>query len=198
MLDLLDYRRRIHAMYSVIREQQGSAAAFAYFKQTRDDLFRHHAQSALDDAQKAAFTGLPYFDYNPAYRVTAVLDRQVEQAQFVVDLDEDGRFTYQRIGQVHFTLPSGTGTLNVYWIEGYGGGIFLPFGDATNKHTTYGAGRYLFDTIKGADLGTVGDEMILDFNFAYHPSCAYNVRWVCPLAAQENKLPFPIEAGERL
>jgi uncharacterized protein (DUF1684 family) len=76
--------------------------------------------------------------------------------------------------------------------------VFLSFRDATGGKSTYGGGRYLYDTIKGADLGTVGGEILLDFNYAYHPSCHYNPLWVCPLAPPENRLRFPIEAGERL
>ena len=87
--------------------------------------------------------------------------------------------------------------LNLYWIEGYGGGLFLPFRDATNGRVSYGGGRYLYDTIKGADLGAGSESVLLDFNFAYNPSCAYNDRWVCPLSPPENWLPQAIRAGEK-
>jgi len=80
----------------------------------------------------------------------------------------------------------------------YGGGVFLPFADATSGRETYGAGRYLLDTIKGADLGAVPDgQAVLDFNFAYNPSCAYSNRYVCPLAPRGNRLPAPVRAGEQ-
>ena len=72
-------------------------------------------------------------------------------------------------------------TLELYWLEGYGGGLFVPFADATSGRETYGAGRYLLDTVKGADLGQRGGRLVLDFNFAYQPSCAYDPRWTCPL-----------------
>ncbi|MGH6914787.1 MAG: DUF1684 domain-containing protein, partial [Geminicoccales bacterium] len=89
--------------------------------------------------------------------------------------------------------------LCVYWIGGYGGGVFLPFRDATSGRQTYGGGRYLLDSIKSADLGETSDgRVILDFNFAYHPSCAYSDRWICPLSPVENTLPVAIRAGERL
>ena len=58
-------------------------------------------------------------------------------------------------------------------------------------------GRDLFDTIKGADLGVTQTEITLDFNYAYNPSCAYDARWVCPLAPTENRLPFAVRAGEK-
>src|SRR5438094_612159 len=80
----------------------------------------------------------------------------------------------------------------------YGGGVFLPFRDATSGRTTYGGGRYLLDTAKGADLGVRSDELVLDFNFAYHPSCVHDSTWTCPLAPLENRLAAPIDAGERM
>ena len=73
--------------------------------------------------------------------------------------------------------------LAVYWLEGYGGGIWLPFTDSTSGADTYGGGRYLYDTIKGADLGIGAREMVLDFNYAYHPSCAYDRALVVPAVA---------------
>ena len=75
--------------------------------------------------------------------------------------------------------------------------MFLPFRDATSGSETYGAGRYLLDTVKGADLGDDGGRLVLDFNFAYNPSCAYDPRWACPLAPPENRLPVAVRAGER-
>jgi hypothetical protein len=87
--------------------------------------------------------------------------------------------------------------LDLFWIRGYGGGLFLPFRDGTSGQTTYGAGRYLYDTIKGADLGEEEGRLVLDFNFAYNPSCAYDPRWACPLAPPGNRVEMPIEAGEK-
>ncbi|RMG87020.1 MAG: DUF1684 domain-containing protein [Chloroflexi bacterium] len=201
MLDLLDYRRRVFEMYRLLRrafDDDAVQAAALRFRRAKDELYRTHPQSPFDEQQRTAFRALSYYDYDPAYRVTAQLE-PAERQVFHVRLDDDGDFYYERIGYVSFTLPLGRGRLAVYWIKGYGGGLFLPFVDATANNTTYGGGRYLLDTIKGADLGTTPDgEMVLDFNFAYHPSCTYNHRWVCPLAPQENRLNFPIDAGERL
>ena len=90
------------------------------------------------------------------------------------------------------------GELELYWIDVYGGGLFLPFRDATSGTETYGAGRYLLDTIKGADLGGDAAGLVVDFNYAYHPSCVYDPRWSCPLAPVANRLAVPIRAGERL
>jgi uncharacterized protein (DUF1684 family) len=198
MLDLLDYRRRVFELYREVRAFGDNPAGRDHFQQVRDELFRSHLQSALNAEQQAAFTGLHYYDYDPAFRVTAKVDLNVEPETIVIELEGDGRFSYRRFGQVTFKLPTGTGRLSLFWINGYGGGLFLPFGDATNRQTTYGAGRYLYDTIKGADLGAALESLVLDFNYAYNPSCAYNERWVCPLAPRENRLDFPIPVGEKV
>lgn len=197
MLDLLDYRRRVFEIYRTVRER-GSAQVYDHFRRERDSLFRAHPQSPLDDAQKAAFRGLRYYAYDPAYRVVATVDTDVEPTVYEDDLEGDGHIVMRQFARVSFDLPAGSGTLGLFWIGGYGGGVFLPFRDATNGNTTYGGGRYLYDTIKGADLGTDGDTILLDFNYAYHPSCCYNPRWVCPLAPPQNRLSFAIEVGEML
>ena len=198
MLDLLDYRRRVQEMYAPIRSDGQNPSVWMAWQSQRNHLFRTHPQSPLDAQQKATFTPLPYFEHDPAYRVVAELDRDVEPEVIQGELDDDGPFRMQRIGAVNFEVPGGTGTLSVFWIMGYGGGVFLPFRDTTNQVSTYGAGRYLLDTIKGADLGSNGDKIVLDFNYAYHPSCAHHPRWVCPLAPPENRLDFRIQAGEKL
>ena len=104
---------------------------------------------------------------------------------------------FRRFAHVVFELGGEAQRLALYWLEAYGGGVFLPFGDATSGNETYGAGRYLLDTVKGADLGAEHGRLVLDFNFAYNPSCSYDPRWACPLAPPENRLPLPIRAGER-
>ncbi len=108
--------------------------------------------------------------------------------------------SFTRIGTVRIPLPDGPQTLGLFWMAGYAGGLFLPFRDTTNGSSTYGAGRYLLDTAKGADLGTAGapDRLILDFNYAFQPSCAFDPRWSCPLAPPENRLLVAITGGERL
>ena len=104
---------------------------------------------------------------------------------------------FRRFGAVRFELGGEPQELALYWLEGYGGGVFLPFADATGRTQTYGGGRYLLDTVKGADLGDEDGRLVLDFNFAYNPSCAYDPRWVCPLSPPENRLAVEVRAGER-
>ena len=124
-----------------------------------------------------------------ARRRRACRDRHPDEPLVELPLHAFARATFRLHGRAL--------ALDCLWLQGYGGGLFLPFGDATNGATTYGAGRYLLDTVKGADLGCEDRELVLDFNFAYNPSCVYNPRWVCPLAPAANRLPVPVEAGER-
>ena len=115
-----------------------------------------------------------------------------------VPMSQEAAYRYTRFGRATFELQGQRCSLGVLWLEGYGGGLFVSFTDATSGDATYGGGRYLLDTVKGADLGREGDRLVLDFNFAYHPSCAYDARWACPLAPPENRLPFAMASGERL
>lgn len=198
MLELLDYRRTVSELYARVRAYDADETIYSAWQATRDDLFATHSQSALDDEQKAIFRGLEYYPYDAAYDVVGDFNPNVEPKEYYVDVGDDGEIHYKRVGEVTFTLPTGTGTLSVFWMMGYGGGIFIPFGDATNKVTTYGAGRYLYDTIKGADLGMRDGKLVMNFNYAYNPSCSYNYRWVCPLAQPESKVDFEIPVGEKL
>jgi uncharacterized protein (DUF1684 family) len=137
----------------------------------------------------------------PSWRLSvpiALIEGTPERNPTEIELPE-GKVRYRPFATAALNDPAGspqTATLTLYWIEGYGGGLFLPFKDRTNGATTYGGGRYLYDTIKGADLGANPDGIILDFNFAYNPSCAYSANWVCPLAPLENALGFTVDAGE--
>ncbi|MEA2485143.1 MAG: uncharacterized protein QOD46_254, partial [Actinomycetota bacterium] len=102
-----------------------------------------------------------------------------------------------RVATARFEMGAVERELELYWLDGYGGGLFVPFRDGTAGTETYGAGRYLFDTIKGADLGMKEDRIVFDFNFAFNPSCAYDPLWVCPLAPPPNRLDIAIPAGEK-
>lgn len=198
-LELLDYRRQVFNMYRSIREKgTDHPSAFAEFQRTRNHLLANHSQSPLNDDQKESFSKLSYFTYDIGCRLYAELKTDVETISYTADLGDQGKIELRSIGQITLELPGGTGSLYVFWIQTYGGGIFLPFKDTTNNDTTYAGGRYLLDTIKGADTGIENGKLILDFNYAYHPSCHYNARWVCPLAPPQNRLDFPIEAGEKL
>lgn len=197
-VELADYRRTVAGMYARLRQADGSPQArWERFRGERDALFAAHPQSALSAEQKQTFRGLDYFDYDPNLRFVLPVDTEVEPGAWEVELPDEGLMRLTRFGKVHFALQGQAQSLTLFWVQGYGGGIFLPFRDRTNSQETYGGGRYLLDTIKGADLGREGDGLVIDFNCAYNPSCAYNFRWVCPLAPPENWLPAPVQAGEK-
>jgi uncharacterized protein len=195
---LLDYRRSVAALYARVRQLGLDAAESCQrFRQERDALFRSHPQSALSNKQKADFQGLRYYDCNPAFRFLLPIDPDVAPEVLEVELEHDGLLRMRRFGKVYLTIAGQAVSLSLFWLLGYGGGVFLPFRDTTNGDTTYGGGRYVLDTIKHADLGQMGERLVIDFNYAYNPSCAYNSRWVCPLAPAENRLPIAIPAGEQ-
>jgi len=197
LLALAHWRCSTAEMYALVRQSENPFQAWQLFVKRRTHLFKVHGQSPLDPGQQASFRQLTYYPYDPAFRVMGHLDHGVEAMELVIDLAKDGLLNLRRIAAVHFELTGQTACLNLYWVEGYGGGLFLPFKDQTNQSETYSGGRYLYDTIKGADLGAGENKILLDFNFAYNPSCAYSPRWVCPLAPQENNLNLLVETGEQ-
>lgn len=205
---LADWRRRIAELYAEVRRLAADdpPAAHAYWRAERERLFRRHPQSPLPPSERGTFRAR-HFPYQPALRFEARLERAGLPAPGspggrAIELPNSGRevLAFRRIGQVTLPFADRPRRLGVFWMEGYAGGLFLPFRDATNGRQTYGAGRYLLDGAKGADLG--GDPargaLVLDFNFAYQPSCAFDPRWACPLAPPENRLDVAIRAGERL
>jgi uncharacterized protein (DUF1684 family) len=196
-LELADYRRCVVLLY--LAEPRTGRAGVEDFRRRRDALFRDHTQSALTDAQRSGFRGLSYYGYDPEAIVRTRLEAPSRGDRLEIDTGgEDGVIRYRRVG----LLPTPRGKLTLYWMEGYGGGLFLPFSDSTAGEETYGAGRYLVDTAKGTigrglELNAENGEAVLDFNYAYNPSCAYHSRWACPLAPPENRLEEPIRAGEQ-
>lgn len=198
VLSLADWRRNVAELYAAVRNASAAEPALAWqtFRAGRDGLFKQHPQSPLDAAQREIFTGLDYYPYDPAWRLVGTIEADAPRETLHLRLPE-GEFRYSRVARATFRAGGLEARLSLFWVEGYGGGLFLPFADATTGQGTYGGGRYLYDTIKGADLGVYPDRIVLDFNYAYNPSCAYNNRWVCPLSPRENRLPFAIAAGEK-
>lgn len=193
-LSLLDWRRRTAALYAAARSSADPEVGWRTWRDGRDELFAGHPDSPLDATARATFDGLPFAPYDPALRVEPVLE-PAEPARLEVPTAGDGTVPLERIGAV--TLP-GLGRLDVWWVALYGGGVFVPLRDGTAGSTTYGGGRYLLDTVKGADLGSADGRLVLDLNLAYHPSCAYDPRWSCPLAPEGNRIEAPVAAGEQL
>lgn len=208
-LELADWRRRAAQLYVEVRTLASSdpTAALQHWRSVRERLYREHPQSPVPAAERASFRAR-HFPHDPALRfeVAVVPDPEAgaaapaEPSPFAIPTSGGGAMTFRRIGWVDVPFPTGPRRLALAWLEGYAGGLFLSFRDATNGAETYGGGRYLLDAAKSADLG--GDPargtLTLDFNFAYQPSCAFDPRWVCPLVPPENRLDLPIRAGERI
>ena len=202
---LADWRRQVGALYAEVRALSASdpAVAHRHWGEVRERLFREHPQSPVPRSARASFAA-NHFPYAPALRFAASLEPAppVQPGALALQLPNSGADTlsFSRIGRVELPFGDGSRSLSVFWMTGYAGGLFIPFRDATNGNETYGAGRYLVDAAKSADLG--GDPsagtLILDFNFAFQPSCAFDPRWACPLAPPENRLDLAIRAGERL
>jgi uncharacterized protein len=181
------WRREVHALYSDVRADPDPASAHTAWVERRTQLFSTHPASARRDGQR-----LVHADYDPAYRFVLPI-QPAEPDEWEPTTGSDGAVPFRRAGRLE--IP-GLDGLDVWWLGSYGNGIFVPLRDATAGLTTYGAGRYLLDTVKGADLGRDGDSWVIDLNFAYNPSCVYDPEWACPLAPLGNRLDGEVPVGE--
>jgi uncharacterized protein (DUF1684 family) len=186
----------VFELYAQVRRLREPVAAWELWRVTRDELFATHPQTPLPQEARASFVGLPYFDYDPKLRVLATVE-PAERVRRQIATSGEHPYAFTRFARAVFPLREHEMALDLYWLDAYGGGVYLCFADATSGEETYGAGRYLLDTVKGSDLGSEQGRLVLDFNFAYNPSCSYDPRWVCPLAPPGNRLPVPIRGGER-
>ena len=171
---------------SLKRTAGGSSARF--------DLLATHPASPVPASERAGFAGGRVAPYDPIFRFVVAVDTDVGPERREVQTGTDGLVAFERIGKVYL---EGLGSLDVWWLDSYGGGVFLPFRDATSGVSTYGAGRYRLDTIKGADLGGDASNLVVDLNFAYQPSCAYDEAWACPLPGAGNRLEAEVPVGEQ-
>ena len=197
-LQVADWRRRVWALYAEVRRLSvdDPAAGHRHWQQGRDVLFAEHPASPLLETARRDFAGLPVAAYDPAWRLELALE-PAAPAEIEMSTGSDGDVPFSRVGLV--SLPSGD-TVDVWRLQTYGGGFFVPVRDALAGRPggTYGGGRYLLDTIKGADLGpgSAPGSLVLDLNFAYNPSCAYDPAWACPLAPAGNVVQVEIGVGE--
>jgi uncharacterized protein len=180
-LTLAGWRREVAEMYSHVRAATDHQQAHAEWRGRRDALFRQHPDSPLGAEDPLRMTGVPYWPYDPMMRFTLPVLPPDADKSYSIPTGRAEVTQVRQIGWVQLPEPL-DGRLAIWWLEQYGGGIFVPFRDGTAGSSTYGAGRYLIDSAKGADLGLDGDLLVLDFNFSYHPSCRYDDAWQCPLA----------------
>jgi uncharacterized protein (DUF1684 family) len=204
---LADWRRRVAELYVEVRTVAAAdaAAAWTRWRDEREALYRTHPQSPLPAGERDGFR-LATWPYDDRLRWTLVVEAapppasRTAVAPLALPNSGEDTLAFDRVGTLAIPGPDGGGRLDLFWMRGYAGGLFLPFRDGTSGADTYGAGRYLLDTAKGADLGGDPDAgtLVIDLNFAFHPSCAWDPRWACPLAPPSNRLGPRVEAGERL
>jgi len=197
-LQLLDWRRRVAEVYAMVRAERDAEAAWHMWRAARERLFLEHPQSPLPVGQRAANHVPRYFEYDPAFRVYAAVSAASDD-EVGIPTSHDTTSAVVHAGTARFALGGVAAALELHWLTDYAGGLLVMFRDATSGKQTYGAGRYVLDTAKGADLGSEDDgRLVLDFNFAYQPSCAYDPAWECPLPPRPNWLTIAIPAGERV
>lgn len=173
-------------------EQAARDSSAAYWERIERD-YADPERSPLAAADREAFTGLERYAYDPAYRVEAVFNVAKRPRIFKMRTTTSREPLYRPYGTLHFTLNGVEEVLTVYEsvsrIPGYEDHLFLPFTDATNGEETYGGGRYL-------DLRSpLGERVMIDFNNAYNPYCAYNAAYSCPVPPRENALTVAVSAG---
>ncbi|WP_051167046.1 DUF1684 domain-containing protein [Hymenobacter norwichensis] len=159
--------------------------------------YRDAARSPLPPAVRGQFTGLPFFPIRYEACVLARFVRDSSQASFAMPTSTERKAMYRKYGELHFVLEGKPQHLTVYQSldllrrKEYQDYLFVPFTDLTNGRSSYGGGRYL-----DLRLGQIKDgQLVLDFNRAYNPFCAYSSAYSCPVPPPENRLPVAIEAG---
>ncbi|HXJ98585.1 MAG TPA: DUF1684 domain-containing protein [Gelidibacter sp.] len=165
------------------------------FQRNLNSEFKDASKSPLKKKDRKDFRGLEFFKVDSAYVVQATLKTTPDEQPFKMKTTTDRLPEYVKYGEITFNLENETFTLNVFRDldlmkeEGFEDYLFLPFLDDTNGDETYGGGRYLDLRIPE------GDVMIVDFNKAYNPYCAYNEKYSCPIVPRDNYVGVNIKAG---
>lgn len=194
---LTDWRRAMARLYEQVRAAPDPQTGHELWRAGRDELFRNHPQTPLPEGDPLRRSGIPYARYRPELRFELPVVGVDDPQRHEVNTGVDGVTVLEQLGTVRLPEPF-DGTIAVWWLPQYGGGLFLPLRDGTAGGSSYGAGRYLLDTVKSADLGSTDVGLVVDLNFLYHPSCRYDPSWVCPLAPPENRITAPVAAGEQM
>ena len=174
--------------------QHNEKEVLEYQKELNESYLNPETTPLKEDELKD-FKGLNFYPYNEKFVVKATLERLKNQPVFKMPTSCKNQPNYKRYGILHFTINDQKFQLEVYQnldlikMKGYKKHLFLPFIDETSGNETYGAGRYLDIEIPD------GNEILLDFNKAYHPYCAYTIGYSCPITPDVNFLKTEILAG---
>lgn len=165
------------------------------FQRELNAEYKDASESPLTEEDRKEFEGLDFFKYDSTYVVEALFTRTENEAPFKMKTTTDRLPVYVKYGILEFFIKDEIFQLNVYQNqdlikqEDYEDYLFLPFSDETNGIESYGGGRYI-------DLRIPKDNtVVIDFNSAYNPYCAYNHKYSCPIVPRENYLKTRIEAG---
>jgi uncharacterized protein (DUF1684 family) len=161
---------------------------YTQLRAQKDEFFEFDPHSPLASEQKNSFSGLNYFPVNEKLRFELEVEKFEDQRSIPMQTSTGDLRTFIRFGQIHFSVDDELATLTVYSNEH---GFFIPFVDSQAGGDTYGAGRYL-----DPELNAAG-KIVVDFNFAYNPYCAYNELYSCPIPPAENRLSVALKAGEK-
>jgi uncharacterized protein (DUF1684 family) len=158
-------------------------------RREKDQFFKASPHSPLSPEQQDAFTGLSYYEPNPALDLIVTVEPLgSSDNEVVIETTSGDTRRYRRYGQFRFTVDGQDTQLTLYEAPH---GYFLPFVDANAGIETYSAGRYL-------EPDELGDgQFHIDFNLAYNPYCTFGSGWSCPITPSENRLKVAIRAGEK-
>ena len=159
------------------------------FRTAKDAMFRDSANSPLTAAQRKSFQGLAYYPENRVL-IFSCVSEPLEGEPVTLQTSTGDTADYLRSARVTFAVEGREVAMTVF-TDPSSGELFLPFRDMGTVGETYEAGRYLEVEV------LVDGRLLLDFNYAYNPYCAYNDGWSCPLTPAENRVQVPIRAGER-
>ncbi|MDR5589635.1 DUF1684 domain-containing protein [Christiangramia sp. SM2212] len=179
----------VHAQEAKLIESAGE------FQKELDLEYANSEESPLEPKDLKEFKGLDFFEIDPEYIVKAEFVRTPSESPFTMKTSTDREPVYVKYGELYFSLKGKELKLNLYQNQEltqdpeYFDYLFLPFTDLTNGESTYGGGRYIDFRIPDSK------EVILDFNKAYNPYCAYSGRYSCPIPPKENDLEIEILAG---
>jgi uncharacterized protein (DUF1684 family) len=185
------------SIFGCAQDKQPLLGDTAYQKEQNAE-FKDAAKSPLTDKDRKTFKGLDFFKFDSTYVVSANFKRTLNETPFEMPTTTDRKPMYVKYGELSFVLKGEDCKLNIYQNlelitkEGFENYLFLPFIDETNGEESYGGGRYLDSSLPE------GETMVLNFNEAYNPYCAYSPRYSCPIVPLENTLDVRVEAGVKV